>query len=433
MQNKTNFTQNDSLGACPICGSDVHEVENEFSCQKLLESKDPSNPSCTFKIAKIILAQFISRDQCIKFLKDGCTDYFDGFTSNRTQKTFRARLYWDIEVGKVAMDISELEAAPKIKKQNQINIEKLNHQKFSNDFSSVMDKFNKNHHSASEEFLNELFEISSGLDLHFASAKEFSKISNLVRTIDQSVLNSFVERDDCPNWLGSWIAKFGKKDQQLAYLFQPSIVNDILASERIANRPPEIVRLFKSSKSMAVIDSLLNYDDFTYLDWAQDLSLNIEISEPNLEPDDEKYYVPSRRIQINEWIEENFNAVTDDLWDKYVPKEGPCTVLQGEMVRCIGRLMNEYWKNGMMNMGNGTYDRMVDKIKNTILLDDSFNSFTKRVVQIDASIVKNANYSQIVNLTLFQESSVENSLNRLRSVTAAWCLKHPEPIPYGVK
>ncbi len=184
---------------------------------------------------------------------------------------------------------------------------------------------------------------------------------------------------------------------------------------------------------MAIIDSLLNYDDFTYLDWVHDLGLNVEISEPNLEPDDEKDYVPSRRIQINEWIEENLNAVTDDLWDKYVPKEGPCTVLQGEMARCIGRLMNEYWKNGMMNMGNGTYDRMVDKIKKTILLDDSFNSFTKRVVQIDASIVKNANYSQIVNLTLFQESSVENSLNRLRSVTAAWCLKHPEPIPYGVK
>ncbi|MGV0958473.1 MAG: hypothetical protein ACOYB1_01460 [Limnohabitans sp.] len=224
-----------------------------------------------------------------------------------------------------------------------------------------------------------------------------------------------------------------KKDQQLAYLFQPSIVSEMPASDRIGSRPSKIVQLFRNSKSMVVVDSLLNYDDFTYLDWVSDLGLNIEILEPNLEPDDGKDYVPSRRNQINEWVGNHLDVVTDDLWNKYVPKEGACTVLQGEMARCIGRLTHEYWKNGMMNMGNGTYDRMVDSIKNTVVADQSFDSFTKRVVQIDASIVKSANYSKIVNLTILQESSVENSLNRLRSVIAAWCLRHPDPIPYAVK
>lgn len=433
MQNKTDFIKDESLGACPICGSDVHEIDNDFSCQKLLESKDPSNPSCGFKISKVVLKQSISREQCVKFLKDGRTDYFDGFTSLRTQKTFRARLYWDTEDGKVSMDISELQSAPKIKKQTSVISEKLNDENFSNDLKLLKENFNKNHYLASEDFLKKVFDLSSCSDLNSSSVKDFSKISDVLRVIDQSVLNSFLERNDCPEWLGTWIAKFGKKDQQLAYLFQPNILSDMQASDRIAIREPEIVQLFKSSKSMAVVDSLVNYDDLTYLYWAQDLGLNIEILEPNLEPDNENDYIPTRRTQINEWIENNLDAVTDELWEKYVPKEGACTVLQGEMARCIGRLMNEYWRNGMMNMGNGTYDRMVDKIKNTILADQSFNLFTKKVVQADASIVKNANYSNIVNLTIFQESGVENSLNRLKSVVAAWCLRHPDPIPYGVK
>ncbi|MGV0958472.1 MAG: topoisomerase C-terminal repeat-containing protein [Limnohabitans sp.] len=211
MKNIIDFNKDESLGACPICGSDVYEAKNAFSCRKLLESQDSSNPSCSFKISKIILEQSISRDQCVKFLKDRRTDYFDGFTSLRTQKTFRARLYWDTEVNKVAMDVSELQSAPEIKKQDPVKRGNLNCQKVSNDFNLLRENFNKKHYLASEEFLKKIFEISSHLDLNSASDKEFPKISDVLRAIDQSVLNSFVERHDCPDWLGAWIAKFGKK------------------------------------------------------------------------------------------------------------------------------------------------------------------------------------------------------------------------------
>jgi hypothetical protein len=87
----------------------------------------------------------------------------------------------------------------------------------------------------------------------------------------------------------------------------------------------------------------------------------------------------------------------------------------------------------MMNMGDGYFDRMVDKIKETVLSKNSFSPLVKKVFAMDASIVKGARYGQLVNLTLFQESNVEISLNRLQNVVAAWCLKHPEPIPYSPK
>ena len=78
-------------------------------------------------------------------------------------------------------------------------------------------------------------------------------------------------------------------------------------------------------------------------------------------------------------------------------------------------------------------DSMVDEVKKTVLTRNSFSPLVKKVVGIDASIVKGANYAQLVNLTLLQESNVEVSLSRLQNVVAAWCLGNKEPIPYSPK
>jgi len=184
------------------------------------------------------------------------------------------------------------------------------------------------------------------------------------------------------------------------------------------------------SKDHPQILELAN-DDAAYLKWAHDIGSDLEVQTPNLEPENDDEYVPSKRSQIDNWFDEYYVPVIDALWEKYVPKSGACTVLQGELARCIGRLEGELFKNGMMNMGDGYYDRMVDKIKEAVLKDGKFSPLVHKVMEMDALVVKGADYSEIFNtFSLFQPTDVEVSLNRMKMVVAAWCVLNPVPIEF---
>ncbi len=174
----------------------------------------------------------------------------------------------------------------------------------------------------------------------------------------------------------------------------------------------------------------LSGDEALYLRWARDIGFNLEVRAPNVDTDKEDEYVPAVRNQVDEWFDEVYVPVIDALWKKYVPKSGACTVLQGEMSRCIGRLEGEYFKNGMMNMGDGYYDRMVDKVKDTVLKGGNFSSLVQSVMEMDALIVKGADYAKIVNSSFFQATDVEESINRMKMVVAAWCVANQEPIDF---
>lgn len=175
----------------------------------------------------------------------------------------------------------------------------------------------------------------------------------------------------------------------------------------------------------------LSGDDAAYLRWARDLGFDQEVQTPNLEPENDDDYVPSVRNQVDNWFDEFYVPIIDALWDKYVPKTGACNVLQGELSRCIGRLEGELFKNGMMNMGDGYYDRMVDKIKEAVLRDGDLSPLVQKVLEMDALVVKGADYSEIVNtFSIFHPTDVEVSLNRMKMVVAAWCKARPEPIAF---
>ena len=175
----------------------------------------------------------------------------------------------------------------------------------------------------------------------------------------------------------------------------------------------------------------LSVDDEAYLKWARDIGFDQEIQTPNLEPENDDDYVPSVRSQIDNWFEEFYVPVIDALWDKYVPATGPCTVLQGELSRCVGRLEGELFKNGMVNMGAGYYDRMVDKITRAVLKDGKFSSLVQTVMKMDALVVKGADHSEIVKMySVLSPTDIETSLNRMKMVVASWCIANPEPIDF---
>ncbi len=102
-----------SLGACPICGSEVHEHGSNYVCSKAVPTAAQPTPSCTFKSGKIILQQPVEREQMTKLLDTGKTDLLDKFVSMRTRRNFKAHLAWDKEAGKVNFEFAPSKFPPR--------------------------------------------------------------------------------------------------------------------------------------------------------------------------------------------------------------------------------------------------------------------------------------------------------------------------------
>ncbi|MDH4428339.1 MAG: DNA topoisomerase III [Acidovorax sp.] len=102
-----------SLGACPICGSEVHEHGSNFVCSKAVPTAAQPTPNCTFKSGKIILQQPVEREQMTKLLETGKTDLLDKFVSMRTRRAFKAHLAWDKEAGKVNFEFAPSKFPPR--------------------------------------------------------------------------------------------------------------------------------------------------------------------------------------------------------------------------------------------------------------------------------------------------------------------------------
>jgi len=82
------FSDQESLGACPKCAARVFEHGLAYVCEK---SVGPDK-SCDFRSGKIILQQPIEREQMHKLLETGRTELLKGFVSSRTKRKFSAFL-----------------------------------------------------------------------------------------------------------------------------------------------------------------------------------------------------------------------------------------------------------------------------------------------------------------------------------------------------
>ncbi len=96
------FGDAENLGACPKCGSAVHEHGANYVCSKSVPTNAQPTPSCDFKTGRVILQQVIEHDQVRKLLNEGKTDLLEKFVSMRTRRAFKAYLTYDAEAGKVS-------------------------------------------------------------------------------------------------------------------------------------------------------------------------------------------------------------------------------------------------------------------------------------------------------------------------------------------
>jgi DNA topoisomerase-3 len=104
------FAEQESLGACPVCGAPVFEHGANYICSKAVPTAAQPTPSCTFKSGKVILQQPVAREQMSKLLATGKTDLLDKFVSMRTRRSFKAFLAWDKEAGKVNFEFEQRES-----------------------------------------------------------------------------------------------------------------------------------------------------------------------------------------------------------------------------------------------------------------------------------------------------------------------------------
>ena len=93
------FSAQESLGACPKCGSKVYDHGMAYICEKFAAKPR----TCDFRTGKIILQQSIEPEQITKLLKDGKTDLLRKFISKRNNRPFSAYLVRGKD-GKIAFE-----------------------------------------------------------------------------------------------------------------------------------------------------------------------------------------------------------------------------------------------------------------------------------------------------------------------------------------
>ncbi len=107
------FSAQDTLGPCPICGAPVFEHGANYVCEKSVPTNAQPTPSCTFKTGKVILTQPVEPAQMEKLLATGKTDLLDKFVSMRTRRAFKAFLVWNKDEGKVTFEFAPREGGAK--------------------------------------------------------------------------------------------------------------------------------------------------------------------------------------------------------------------------------------------------------------------------------------------------------------------------------
>ena len=83
-----------------------------------------------------------------------------------------------------------------------------------------------------------------------------------------------------------------------------------------------------------------------------------------------------------------YQSEYDALWQSFVPKSGHAATLQGELVRLIGRLASEYYRNGNMNW-NDDFSNMAKCLETE--LSHNFNDLSdQQAIQVYLyQIIKN--------------------------------------------
>ncbi|MBW3624623.1 MAG: hypothetical protein KY468_14550 [Armatimonadetes bacterium] len=110
------------------------------------------------------------------------------------------------------------------------------------------------------------------------------------------------------------------------------------------------------------------------------------------------------------------------LWNELVPPKGQADTVQGELIRCIGKITDEAYRNGNYNWDGG-YIRMCAYLRKklndaTVFDEEEITTINTALDQIETS------YDNP------DTSGMESSYYQIAEKVVDWCMAHPELIPH---
>ncbi|MDR3460239.1 MAG: hypothetical protein P4N60_22655 [Verrucomicrobiae bacterium] len=137
-----------------------------------------------------------------------------------------------------------------------------------------------------------------------------------------------------------------------------------------------------------------------------------------------------RKPEVKLSTEEKFKQ----LWKTLVPLGGDAETLQGEIIRAVGRLEDEYNRNGNVNWEPGDYHSdFVDFLKFYLADEKTFDAATIKKIRDEAEQVRLA--AEDLKTEIFhgeeiksQKHSADTAFTFLIERAVEWCDKNPTPI-----
>lgn len=109
------------------------------------------------------------------------------------------------------------------------------------------------------------------------------------------------------------------------------------------------------------------------------------------------------------------------LWNELVPRSGQAATVQGELIRCTGKLADEAYRNGNTNWGPG-FERMVRFVGDSLDDPDTFTPEERERLQRAITLIIRDHRNPDV-------SGHGSPHYLLTELAVRWCLAHPDPIP----
>lgn len=191
----------------------------------------------------------------------------------------------------------------------------------------------------------------------------------------------------------------------------------------------------QNSRQAEIAIRPLEQDEAAYLAWATDLGFT--------RPTYDDGETTSLKSEIDDWVEALWSQ-NQELHKALVPAKGCAPSLQGELVRALGRIEAEHFRNGMTNWGDGSgfYEGFTSLIHDTLKSEITFSKLVKKTIAADIGEIKKSGQigkaiasgkkprDAAFGGNVLIQCDVEKSHQRLGALITLWCQRHPEPWPY---
>lgn len=114
-----------------------------------------------------------------------------------------------------------------------------------------------------------------------------------------------------------------------------------------------------------------------------------------------------------------------ELWKALVPRSGQAETVQGELVRAIGRLAGECYRNGNGNWGP-SFEALIGHLRRWLVDPSVFGPAVIRELHDDLTDVLAIGR----DVTRFDFPNGEDVYDRITDRVVEWCREHPDSIPH---